>query len=243
MRGSYRAFIDALTASADVVTMQDAVAALAAAFGLPLFAYISDLARRSTIPLLISNYPPNWTDHYLNCRYDRLDPIIERAQRVAEPFYWSRDEYRSHSSGAQIAFFEEAKSYGIASGLTIPLGDITQATTALTFASDDNESTIRKVLERHGSALHLASLLFHRRARILQTGKYSVGGIYLSRREYQSLLWASRGKSAWETSQILGISQRTVEFYWESVRAKLQVRTMTQAAVRLALSGRDHDLT
>ena len=54
----------------------------------------------------------------------------------------------------------------------------------------------------------------------------------LSRRQVECLSWAEAGKSAWETGQILGISQRTVEKHLEQAYAALGVRTRIQAVVR-----------
>ncbi|WP_407181427.1 helix-turn-helix transcriptional regulator [Bradyrhizobium sp. STM 3562] len=50
------------------------------------------------------------------------------------------------------------------------------------------------------------------------------------------LEWSSRGKSAWEIGCILGISRRTAAFHLDNARAKLGVRTVRQAVVRLAES-------
>jgi DNA-binding NarL/FixJ family response regulator len=41
----------------------------------------------------------------------------------------------------------------------------------------------------------------------------------LTRREGECLGWCAEGKSYWETAVILGISERTVSFHMEAVRA------------------------
>lgn len=56
----------------------------------------------------------------------------------------------------------------------------------------------------------------------------------LTRREKQCLIWASQGKTAFETSVILGITERTARFYIESARKKLDAVNITQA-VSIAL--------
>ena len=243
MRNSYRIFIDALTEATDAHMMREVLADLAVAFGFPMFAYLSGKSIGRAAPDIISNYAGSWTDHYLRHRYSRLDPVIEMAARSSEPFIWDENAYRRNLTKSQREFFEEARAHGITAGLTIPLVNGAPTIAALTFASSSGVSIIRKAAERHGSALQLVALLAHRRAKSLLSNGYVIGEVRLSRREHQCLLWASRGKSAWETGQILRISQRTVESYWESVRAKLQVHTMTQAAVLLALSTQRQDLS
>jgi DNA-binding CsgD family transcriptional regulator len=54
----------------------------------------------------------------------------------------------------------------------------------------------------------------------------------LSRRQLECLRWAEMGKSARDTGQILGISQRTVEKHLEQAYEALGVRTRIQAVVR-----------
>jgi len=61
----------------------------------------------------------------------------------------------------------------------------------------------------------------------------------LSPRELECLEWAAQGKSAWEIGCILGISRYTVASYLESAKEKLGVRTIVQAALRVAAAKRE----
>jgi len=54
----------------------------------------------------------------------------------------------------------------------------------------------------------------------------------VSPRQLECLVWAEAGKSARDTGQILGISQRTVEKHLEQAYEALGVRTRIQAVVR-----------
>jgi LuxR family quorum sensing-dependent transcriptional regulator len=53
----------------------------------------------------------------------------------------------------------------------------------------------------------------------------------LSDREREILLWAAAGKSAFETSQILGLSERTVKWHAHNAREAFGVATTIQAVV------------
>lgn len=59
----------------------------------------------------------------------------------------------------------------------------------------------------------------------------------LTPREREVLTWAAAGKSAWETSTILGISEATVITHLENIRRKLNVANPTQAVVAALRSG------
>jgi DNA-binding CsgD family transcriptional regulator len=59
----------------------------------------------------------------------------------------------------------------------------------------------------------------------------------LTRRELQCLGWCAEGKSYWETAVILGISERTVSFHMEAVRAKLEAASNAHAVARAMAAG------
>jgi LuxR family transcriptional regulator, quorum-sensing system regulator SinR len=59
----------------------------------------------------------------------------------------------------------------------------------------------------------------------------------LTRRERECLGWCAEGKSYWETAVILGISERTVSFHMEAVRAKLIAASNAHAVAIAARAG------
>jgi DNA-binding CsgD family transcriptional regulator len=63
-------------------------------------------------------------------------------------------------------------------------------------------------------------------------GHHSEPQILLSARELDCLKWTAEGKTAWEASVILGISERTVRFHLNAAREKLKCSTTTQAVAK-----------
>ena len=59
----------------------------------------------------------------------------------------------------------------------------------------------------------------------------------LTKREAESLTWATEGKSAWEISKILGCSERTATFHLQNVCSKLGASNKYQAISKGILSG------
>ncbi len=62
-------------------------------------------------------------------------------------------------------------------------------------------------------------------------------GVRLTPRELEALLWAARGKSVWETAQVLGLSERTVKFHLQRACAKLNAQNKTHAVARVLARG------
>lgn len=242
MQQSFSKFMDALFASPDVTGLHSALSHISVAIGFPLFAYLSISGNRGVNPALISNYPTAWTRRYFDLHYDRIDPVILNARLLGGPFLWGRGLDGTALHASQQAFFEEASAFGIAAGFTIPLAVVASRFAAATFASDKNATSLGKLVEAHASALHLISLLFHKKAEAVIFGDRQIAGVKLTRREYECLSWAAQGKSTWDTSKIIGISARTVAYHADNARAKLGVRTTAQAVALLARNRRDESV-
>ncbi len=65
----------------------------------------------------------------------------------------------------------------------------------------------------------------------------SVADVKITRREKECIRWASIGKTSWEISQILNISQRTVEFHLSNCIKKTNSTNRQQAIVKCILNG------
>jgi DNA-binding CsgD family transcriptional regulator len=62
--------------------------------------------------------------------------------------------------------------------------------------------------------------------------------IHITRREIEVLQWLQQGKSSWEISKILGLSERTVNFHVYNVMKKIEAVNrlqMVTIALRLGL--------
>lgn len=60
---------------------------------------------------------------------------------------------------------------------------------------------------------------------------------YLTPREREVLLWAARGKSAWETAQLLGLSEKTIKFYLRNASSRLNTKNKTHAVATSLILG------
>lgn len=76
----------------------------------------------------------------------------------------------------------------------------------------------------------LGQYFHHHMLRIF--GRGDEKAIIVSAREIDCLRWMAAGKTAWEASAILGISERTVRFHLNAAREKLQCATTTQAVAK-----------
>jgi LuxR family transcriptional activator of conjugal transfer of Ti plasmids len=236
MHHIFRNFIDSLSSAPDANGFRDAMAGAAAALDLSCFAYLSIPRRPRSDPTLITNYPSAWTEHYLQCHYERFDPVIIRVLCNPEPFEWGLGTGTSGESKSQHELFEEAAAFGIRYGFTVPIHDNQGPIAAMTFAADERRPEFEKCISAHARVLQLMAMYFHAHARRRLACDRLIGGVSLSPREFECLEWAARGKSAWEIGHILGISRRTASFHLDNAKAKLSVHSICQAVACLIAS-------
>lgn len=238
MHRIFQRFIDLLAAAEGPADFARAMADMANALDLSCFAYLALPRSQVAKTRLISTYPVKWTSHYLRNNYQQIDPVILEALRTPEPFRWGVGVHSRSHSMMQQKLLTEASQHGIRFGFTVPIHDGHGPIAALTFAADQRGASFESCIDSHARVLQLAALYFHAHVRRMLPSEGDVGGIRLSRREFECLEWASQGKSAWEIGCILGISRNTVADYLGNAKEKLGVRTIAQAVTRLAAANK-----
>jgi DNA-binding CsgD family transcriptional regulator len=92
-----------------------------------------------------------------------------------------------------------------------------------------SESETHERILKH--ELRILANYFH--GHVLRINGYdSERELLVSARELDCLKWTAAGKTAWEASVILGISERTVRFHLNMAREKLNCSTTTQAVAK-----------
>jgi LuxR family transcriptional activator of conjugal transfer of Ti plasmids len=238
MHRVFQHFIDRLSAADTPQDFCETMADTATALDLSCFAYLALEDARSDTPRLISTYPSRWTTHYLRNNYQTIDPVIGQVLQAPEPFRWGVDLPPGLSSMAERELLDEAAQFGIRFGFTVPIHDGHGPVAALTFATDQRRPQFERFVESHERVLQLMAMYFHAHVRRKLVVDLRIDGIRLSPREFECLEWAAQGKSAWEIGCILGISRNTVSSYLHNAKSKLGVRTVVQAATRLAAANK-----
>ena len=234
MQRVFQRFVENLNDGREPGAFHQAMAEAAAAFNLPCFAYLRMPRDCRSPAALISTYPVEWTNHYLSQHYERLDPIIRQAHLISEPFEWGQGASETPLSPLEETFFEEASTFGIRCGFTIPIQDNRGPVAAVTFASDSRRPEFRRAIDLNRRALQLMAISLHAHVRRKLWQGPGANGVKLSPREMECLDWAAQGKSAWDIATILGISERTVVFHFENAKHKMNVRSLRQAITILS---------
>ena len=82
--------------------------------------------------------------------------------------------------------------------------------------------------------MQLAGLILTERLMTFAAPPDDEDEVRLTERERDAISWVAEGKSDWEISVILGVSETTVRFHVDNARRKLGAVNRAQAVARLA---------
>ncbi len=194
----------------------------------------------SYLPYVITTYPDEWVNHYITQDYVRVDPIITVGPKRLVPFLWDDIASPGQLEGRQVTLYAEASDLSIAKGMSIPIHGHKGEFAMMSVVPAGTPQEAEKTLSEFRNTLHLLALYYHNHAGTMLIEK-SYGGTrkksVLTARERECLQWAAIGKSTWETSVILHISEASVVFHVENAKRKLDVTNRTHAVVRAIMLG------
>lgn len=192
---------------------------------------ISLAAGRQKALDMLHTFPEDLVQHYTDNDLHLVDPIAQAALTGITPVDWQA--YINNKNAQKL--FATASSFGVSTtGVTIPL--LCRGNQAAHFAIDVGVAVSEWPQYRRehiGEIQILATYLHGARQEMAQDFPEAD----LTAREAEVLKWTAAGKSYWEISMILGISERTVRFFMTNARKKLGVVTNSQAVAQAVLRG------
>lgn len=198
-------------------------------------------------PILISNYPEDFSRRYTQAGRHEIDPVLLLAREELSPLVWDDVIGRTPLSADQEALNAERQSAGLYNEVTCPVHGPNGQTYALRFALSQPGPCDRT----HLSALQVLAIhSYYAFARVWQSPTESASSgmadnsqlampepSLLSQREQECMLWTARGKSASSISVILGLSENTVNFYVKNAMRKLGTTNRVVAVVLAVRKG------
>jgi len=170
------------------------------------------------------SYSNDWLYTYGKHEYATVDPVLQSLLSTFRTQIWEQT-YQKTSSPKQCEFIEEARSYGLTHGITTGLlAQSRRFASFFSFAGGDPGDT-----QRYKGLVEYLIPYLHRVLIANTQTPLSNRVKGLSPRETTVLMWMKQGKTNWEISRILGVSERTVRFHVEGIFVKLDVSSRTQA--------------
>jgi DNA-binding CsgD family transcriptional regulator len=178
-------------------------------------------------------YTDEWVKRYVSANYFNIDPVLPGGMRSLIPLDWS---VLPSASPKVRTLFGEAREHGVgARGLSFPVRGRLGETALFSITSDVPEAEWEHFKRERMRDLQV--LAYHLHGLVLRNAGAVQDDILLSPRELECLQWAACGKTIQDTGDILGISRRTVKFYLEIARHKLNAVNLTQSVAKAVALG------
>jgi DNA-binding CsgD family transcriptional regulator len=213
-------------------------------FGFDGFWYGVSLAlrpRQESRMFLYCTWPEELTAIYDERGFIEIDPRVEDILTSVVPLVWDQPRYRGRSRAVD-EFLDVLQRYGVASGVMCALRDHRSALAALSLSSGlPIVDEVRRVtIARHMGDILMFQRYFHELfvAGVLKelVPPY-LEGVKLSPRELECLAMAARGLTGEDIAIKLGISPRTVQNHFDSIRSKLGAANRQEAIFRATQMG------
>lgn len=182
-----------------------------------------------------------WFELYIKNNFQFIDPVLITASHRITPFTWDKD--LKISSGLKLPkIFDMAKSYNVVNGYTFVLHDQNHNLVVLSILLDEHcEDDIEARIENNKEKIQMLLISTHEKLtdnyqRVNSTADFERMNQQelFTKRENESIYWASMGKSYQEIALILGIKLTTVKYHIGNAVKKLGV-TNAKHAIRLGV--------
>lgn len=178
------------------------------------------------------SFPTDWFREYMSHNYLRMSAVIKRNFAEYELQNWTEAWKRLHQPEEIISL---CRDFGMGEGYTHGSRPLAAENYGSMFCfsgpSIRCDRRTEAILENLVPHLHLAlSRVFSNQARVKAAS-------IISKREKEVLSWLKQGKSSWEISVILCISERTVNFHVYNIMRKLGTSNRPQTVAVAANLG------
>jgi len=190
---------------------------------------------------VVTTMPPEWLNVYNKFSYIEIDPRMQTLLSTFLPIIWDQTTFRGKNRRVD-EFLDTALQYGLGSGIAI--GFIDRRGHAVSVALNSKQelmSDTRKtfVVQAMGDLFLFAHFFVEMfvAAIIEQKLRPACQGAPLSQRERQCLALAANGQTGDDIALKLGITPRTVQFHFDSIRSKLGVTSRQEAVAKGVQAG------
>lgn len=232
---AFQQFLDKIRTATDNDELGDALAVACDTMGFQYFALTHHLASSDPHAIRLHNYPDPWVAWFDEHGLGVSDPVHRASQVTSVGFPWSDVPAMIKLTRADEDVLGRARREGIGNGYTVPAHVPGEASGSCSFA-------VAPSRDMPGLALPMVQLFgaFAFEAARRLNGVRDVGAgrpPVLTDRQRDCVLWAARGKTAWEVARILGLSEETVIQHLKLARERYEVPKQSLLSVWALFDG------
>lgn len=187
----------------------------------------ADLSLEGPRQLVNFGYQQEWVELYFAREFQFQDPVILQSRCQPAALTW-HDCYAAAPKPGREFLLASQRFVGNNGVVCSVKGRSSHSATLISMVLPVDEPAQRHVSTLGYLAPHLHEI-FNRRGPL---NRCSLMAPEISRRELEVLYWAKEGKSTWDISNILSISERTVKFHFGNIFRKFDVLNRSQAIAK-----------
>lgn len=237
MRAEIEWFLSAIAMVGDISMLAALLGEMTARLGFSHFAltHHANVLDTPNAIIRLHDYPEAWVDYFDRQRLSLSDPVHRASHRTSAGFPWHRVAELIEMTPGDLRHIDMAREHGLIDGFTVPANIVGEAMGSCSFAVGPGRELPADTLPW----AQLAGLAaFEGARRIWITGNRPPGPRpKLTDRQRDCLIWAARGKTAWESARILGISEETVIRHLKQARDRYGVEKQTSLLIRALFDG------
>jgi DNA-binding CsgD family transcriptional regulator len=225
----YQQLID-VGLSEDLPSFERRLIATADAMGFPI---ISGVLMRGLLQdpdvqiTSLGNTPEGYLEVAKDLGEARRDPVMTRLMTQSIPVVYDQQTYAAAGAGE---IWEAQAPYGYKNGIAVKLH--LPGNKHFLLGVDRDEALPEPGVQLMQMIAGLQLLAAH-----ALTAADGLLGPKIDKRDLDVLSWTSQGKTAWEASVILGMSEKTVNFHLGNAMRKLGVSSKHQAVLKCVAAG------
>jgi len=188
--------------------------------------------------LLLNGFPEAWREHYDSAGYMYSDPTVKHCSVKTSAIDWAELEVvKGRRGAAEREVMSEALVYGLRQGISTPVHGAGAEWGMMSLASSERSSTLL-MQEAQFHSEYVARAAHEALKRVANGGDVEASESQLTARECECLQWTANGKTAWEISKILNLSESTVTFHLKNAINKMEVTNRPQAVAKAVAQSR-----
>ena len=191
------------------------------------------ILKESPISFVINDYPKEFTHGYLeNKRFARCPVLHSAFNQKNRAARWRELFDASKVSSKFQEQLEWGSQFKVTNGISCPIHGPDSEFAILHFVANDEKSYSESELLEIKETLSIFSTLIHEKINMTLSTEKNDSNVHLTNREFECLCWAAKGKTVWETAQILQIAESTAREYIVNCMTKLNAATKVEAVTK-----------
>ena len=230
------AFVRDITEITSEAELAEALGVICRELGFNYFALTHhvDIRQASQPAIRLHNYPAAWVEYFDDQKLGPSDPVHRASHLTSIGFAWSQLPKLIQLTARDREILGRAGCSGIGDGFTVPAHVPGESNGSCSFATTRGSP----IPDEHLAVAQLVgAFAFEAARRLWRMRGTDTPRRSLSDRQRDCVIWAARGKSDWEISQILGISHETVIQHLKQARQRYGVSKRTMLAVSALFDG------